>query len=88
MFDSWCPRDPARTQHSAADILRIRMLMIAAVYEDGVDANAFRADPVFKMALERVPGAGDVCSQSTVISVTPPRESRPARDESGVGLGQ
>ena len=51
------PRDPARTQHSVADILRFRMLMIAAGYEDGIDANALRADPVFKMALERCPGA-------------------------------
>src|SRR5207342_2150889 len=60
------PRDPARTQHSVADILRFRMLMIAAGYEDGIDANALRADPVFKMALERLPGARDLCSQSTV----------------------
>src|SRR4249920_3293810 len=60
------PRDPARTQHNVADILRFRMLMIAAGYEDGIDANALRADPVFKMALERLPGARDLCSQSTV----------------------
>jgi hypothetical protein len=60
------PRDPARTVHSVADILRFRMLMIAAGYEDGIDANALRADPVFKMALERLPGARDLCSQSTV----------------------
>ena len=53
-------------QHSVADILRFRMLMIAAGYEDGIDANALRADPVFKMALERLPGARDLCSQSTV----------------------
>ncbi|MEF2554637.1 transposase, partial [Aurantimonas sp. A2-1-M11] len=59
------PRDPARTLHSAADILRFRMLMIAG-YEDGIDANALRADPVFKMALERLPGERDLCSQSTV----------------------
>jgi Transposase DDE domain group 1 len=60
------PRDPARTRHSVADILRFRMLMIAAGYEDGIDANALRADPVFKMALERAPGERDLCSQSTV----------------------
>jgi hypothetical protein len=42
------------------------MLMIAAGYEDGIDANALRADPVFKMALERAPSARDLCSQSTV----------------------
>ena len=50
------PRDPARTLHSVADILRFRMMMIAAGYEDGIDANALRADPVFKMALERHAG--------------------------------
>jgi Transposase DDE domain group 1 len=60
------PRDATRTVHSAADILRFRMLMIAAGYEDGIDANALRSDPVFKMALERLPGARDLCSQSTV----------------------
>jgi Transposase DDE domain group 1 len=59
------PRDPGRTVHGVADILRFRMLMIAAGYEDGIDANALRADPVFKMALERLPGERDLCSQST-----------------------
>ena len=60
------PRDPTRTLHSMQEILRFRMLMIAAGYEDGIDANALRADPVFKMALERAPGARDLCSQSTI----------------------
>ena len=60
------PRDPARTLHSVADILRFRMMMIAAGYEDGIDANALRADPVVEMALERMPEARDLCSQSTV----------------------
>lgn len=60
------PRDPARTVHSVADILRFRMLMIAAGYEDGIDANALRTDPMFKMALERLPGEPDLCSQATV----------------------
>jgi hypothetical protein len=60
------PRNPARTVHGVADILRFRMLMIAAGYEDGIDANALRADPVFKMALERLPGERDLCSQSTI----------------------
>ncbi len=60
------PRDPARTVHNVADILRFRMLMIAAGYEDGIDANALRSDPVFKMALERLPGERDLCLQSTI----------------------
>jgi len=60
------PRDPTRTMHSVADILRFRLLLIAAGYEDGIDANALRGDPVFKLALERLPGERDLCSQSTI----------------------
>jgi hypothetical protein len=33
------PRDPARTVHSVADILRFRMLLIAAGYEDDCRAT-------------------------------------------------
>jgi hypothetical protein len=60
------PRDPTRTVHSVTDILRFRLLLIAAGYEDGIDANALRGDPVFKLALERLPGERDLCSQSTI----------------------
>lgn len=60
------PRDPASTVHTIADIIRFRLLMIAAGYEDGNDADALRADPVFKMALERLPSGRDLCSQSTI----------------------
>jgi hypothetical protein len=31
------------------------MLMIAAGYEDGNDADALRRDPMFKLALDRLP---------------------------------
>jgi hypothetical protein len=60
------PRDPTRTVHSVADILRFRMLLIAAGYEDGIDANALRVDPAFKLALGRLPGERDLSSQSTI----------------------
>jgi hypothetical protein len=40
--------------------------MIAAGYEDGNDANALRDDPMFKLAMERLPDDSDLCSQSTV----------------------
>ena len=39
------PRRPERIQHSVAEILRFRMLMIAAGYEDGEDADSLRHDP-------------------------------------------
>lgn len=44
------PRDPTRTLHGVADILRFRLLPITAGYEDAIDANALRADPVFKIS--------------------------------------
>jgi hypothetical protein len=60
------PRDVASTVHSAADIIRFRLLMIAAGYEDGNDATSLRLDPLFKIALERLPSGRDLCSQSTI----------------------
>jgi Transposase DDE domain group 1 len=46
------PRAPDLITHSLADILRFRLLMIAAGYEDGNDASSLRSDPMFKMALD------------------------------------
>ena len=60
------PRHPRGTIHTLADIIRFRLLMIAAGYEDGNDANGLRIDPIFKMALERLPWGRDLCSQSTI----------------------
>jgi hypothetical protein len=60
------PRDPGSTVHPVADIIRFRMLMIAAGYEDGNDATGLRSDPLFKLALERLPSDRDLCSQSTI----------------------
>ena len=59
-------RDPGSTVHPVADIIRFRMLMIAAGYEDGNDATGLRIHPLFKLALERVPSDRDLCSQSTI----------------------
>src|SRR4051794_9365468 len=36
------PRTPERVRHGLADIVRFRMLMIAAGYEDGNDADSLR----------------------------------------------
>lgn len=60
------PRDPGSTVHTVADMIRFRLLMIAAGYEDGNDAGTLRSDPVFKLALERLPSERDLCSQSTI----------------------
>lgn len=61
------PRAPDRVVHSLAEIIRFRVLMIAAGYEDGNDATGLRHDPVFKMALDQLPASGRApCSQSTI----------------------
>jgi hypothetical protein len=49
------PRNPDLVSHTIADILRFRLLMIAAGYEDCNDASSLRSDPVFKMALDVAP---------------------------------
>jgi hypothetical protein len=60
------PRAPERVGHRLAEIIRFRMLMIAAGYEDGNDADALRRDPMFKLALDRLPSDDELCSQSTI----------------------
>mgnify|MGYP000101877242 CR=1 FL=1 len=59
-------RAPERVVHSVADILRFRMLMIAAGYEDGNDAGSLRHDPTFKLALGHLPSGAALCSQPTI----------------------
>ena len=60
------PRAPDQITHSLAEIIRFRLLMIAAGYEDGNDANSLRGDPIFKMALDLSPSDRELCSQSTI----------------------
>jgi hypothetical protein len=62
-------RAPGQVRHSLAEIIRFRLLMIAAGYEDGNDAAGLRADPMFKMALDLLPSARDLCSQPTISRV-------------------
>ena len=64
-----CLRDlraPERIRHGVAEMLRLRLLMIAAAYEDGNDADSLRHDPVFKLANGRLPDDGALCSQPTL----------------------
>ncbi len=60
------PRASKHVTHSMADIIRFRLLMIAAGYEDGNDANSLRSDPMFKMALDLTPSDRELCSQPTI----------------------
>ena len=60
------PRSPERVRHGLDEIMRTRMLMIAACYEDGNDADSLRRDPMFKLAMGRLPDDADLCSQPTI----------------------
>src|SRR3954447_6030441 len=61
------PRSPERVRHTLADMIRFRVLLIAAGYPDANDCDALRHDPAFQMALGRAPESGaDLCSQPTM----------------------
>ena len=61
------PRASARIQHTLAEMIRFRMLMIAGGYPDGNDSETLRVDPAFKMAVGRLPESGAaLCSQPTI----------------------
>ncbi len=60
------PRAADQITHSLADVIRFRLLMISAGYEDGNHANSLRRDPMFKMALDLSPIDRELCSQSTI----------------------
>jgi hypothetical protein len=69
-------RDQTRIDHPLEEILRLRMFAIAAGYEDANDCATLRHDPVFKMAVGRLPETGHpLCSQPTLSRL----ENMPSR---------
>src|SRR5262249_45612309 len=61
------PRDPRRIHFTLHDLLKQRVLQIAAGYEDANDANTLRHDPIFKLLLGRLPDTGaPLASQPTL----------------------
>src|SRR5919206_603170 len=61
------PRTPGRVRHTLAEMIRFRVLLIAAGYPDANDCDALRIDPAFKMAVGRAPESGrNLCSQPTM----------------------
>ena len=60
-------RDQNKVRHSLADLAAQRVFGIACGYEDGVDANDLRHDPVQKLLLNRQPADGaELASQPTL----------------------
>lgn len=60
-------RDPDLIEHPIEEMLKLRMFAIAAGYEDADDCDSLRHDPIFKMAVGRLPRTGEpLCSQPTM----------------------
>src|SRR5438105_9566679 len=60
-------RDARRVNFTQHDLLKQRVLQIAAGYEDANDANTLRHDPIFKLLLDRLPETGaPLASQPTI----------------------
>jgi len=71
-------RDPDRVGHTLAEMLRFRMLAIACGYEDADDCDSLRRDPLFKLAVGRMPESGQaLCSQPTMSRL----ENTPSRTQ-------
>jgi hypothetical protein len=60
-------RDARRIRFTPEDLLKQRILQIAAGYEDANDSNTLRHDPIFKLLLDRLPETGaPLASQPTI----------------------
>src|SRR5882724_12558856 len=70
------PRDPRRVDFTLHDLLKQRVLHIAAGYEDANDANTLRHDPIFKVLLGRLPETGAPLASQPTLSRFENRISR------------
>jgi Transposase DDE domain group 1 len=71
-------RDPERVEHAMFEIVMARVSAIACGYEDGIDLDRLRHDPLLKLAVGRCPESGAaLASQATVSRV----ENAPSRTQ-------
>ena len=80
------PRAADQITHSLADVIRFRLLMISAGYEDGIDANSLaqRSD-VQDGARSDAVGSGTVLAVDDLAVGESARRSRPVADGPGDG---
>ena len=62
------PRDPRRVHFTLHDLLKQRVLHIAAGYEDANAANTLRHDPLCKLLLARLPDTGPPLASHPTLS--------------------
>src|SRR3954447_9371578 len=72
------PREPTQVVHPTEEIVRFRMLMIAAGYEDGNDADVLRHDPMFKLAMAPADQRASVLTVDHLAAGEPAGPAHPA----------
>jgi hypothetical protein len=73
-------RDPDRVRHAMFELVMARASAIACGYEDAIDLDRLRHDPVLKVAVGRCPQTGaPLASQSTISRL----ENAPSKSEAG-----
>ena len=71
-------RDPDRVRHAMFELVMARASAIACGYEDAIDLDRLRHDPLLKVAVGRCPQSGaPLASQSTISRL----ENAPSRTE-------
>lgn len=77
------PRAAERVQQGLEDIIRFRLLKIAAGHEDGNDAERLWYNPLLKLANGGLSEAAALCSQPTLLhlenTLVPQRPDPPSR---------
>jgi Transposase DDE domain group 1 len=69
-------RDARRIHFTPEDLLKQRVVQIAAGYEDANDSNTLRDDPIFKLLLDRLPESDAPLASQPTISRCEHRVSR------------
>src|SRR5215475_4368971 len=69
-------RDPRRVHFTQRDLLKQRVLQIAAGYAEANDANTLRHDPIFTLRLDRLPETGAPLASQPTLSRFENRVSR------------
>jgi hypothetical protein len=74
-------RDQNKITHSIEELVLQRVLQLANGYEDALDCNQMRQDPILKIACQRLPKAGEemLASQPTMTRL----ENRVTKAENG-----
>jgi hypothetical protein len=73
-------RDPDRVRHAMFELVMARASAIACGYEDAIDLDRLRHDPLLKVAVGRCPQTGaPLASQSTISRL----ENAPSKSEAG-----